>query len=253
MVAPTKITIDAPDITPALGGFLNGTNPGINVVDASGYALFYGTQYVPELQGRNLTVPDPGTPKVFEKVEGLTESVPFKLYRGVDVSILTFHDKGGAVVEKAYKASESWAVERAVQELVLTDAVDLHPGSHNTNPRDALGSLEQYARNNYSGRPVITCNAMALTILEDVLIGTPGNLTTKVGTPVVLAGGYGPDAQTDAGKAIAYISGQINIWRGPVAVTDASDLADNRELALAEAQYAASVDGPVGFQLLGTN
>lgn len=365
MVAPTKLTIDAPDITPAVGGLLEGAD-GINVIDATGYPLFYGVQYVPELQGKNLAVPvsagalaapvltkgatatsggtfgagtffwkvtavdgngetvgsnevtatlvatgtqalswaavpgaelyrvyrgtatnaenklltttgartytdtgsagtaqaiptvstagpAPAAAKVFEKITGLNESVPFKIYRGVDVSILTFHGEGGAIVEKAFKNSESWTVERMIQTALLdTKAVDLHPGSQNANPRDTLGALEQYARDNYSGKPVITGNAMALTYIYDLLVGEPGNWTTKLGTPVVLAGGYGPLAQSDLGRARLYISGQINIWRGSVNVIDAPNLTDNRELALAEAQYAASVDGPVAFQLIGT-
>lgn len=253
MVAPTKITIDAPDIAPAKGGFLNGAHDGINVISATGYPLFYGVQYVPQLEGHNLTVPDEGTDKVFPQIEGLTESVPFKTYRGVDVSLLTFHGQGGEIVEKAFKGSESYAVERAIQELVLDPvAVDLHFGSQNANPRDVLAALEQYARDNYSGQPVITGNAMALTIIEDALEGVGDSLTTKLGTPVVLAGGYGPDARTTEGRAKLYISGQINLWHGAVNIVEAPDLADNRELALAEAQYAASVDGPVAFQLIGT-
>ena len=365
MVAPTKITIDAPDLTPARGGLLSGGNDGINIIDASGYPLFYGVNYTPQLQGKNRTVPvsagalaapvltkgatnatggtftagakfwkvtavdgngetvgsnevtatlvangtqvltwtgvvgaqlyrvyrgtvtntenvlvtttaaltftdtgaagtakpvptvstagpAPAAGKVFDKITELTESVPFKIYRGLDVALLTFHGEGDKLVEQAFKGSESWAVERAIQELVLADAVDLHPGSQNANPRDALAALEQYARDNYSGQPVITGNAMALTIIEDALEGVGTNLTTKLGTPVVLAGGYGPDSRTTEGRAILYISGQINIWRGAVSVVEAPHLADNRELALAEAQYAASVDGFAAFQLLGT-
>jgi hypothetical protein len=360
-----KMTIDAPDITPALGGLLNGAD-GINVIDASGYELFNGVQYTPVLQGHNRTVPTsagavaapalvkgttgttggtfgagtffwkvtavdgygetagsnevtatlvatgkqdlswaavpgaqlyrvyrgtatnaenklvgtvsglaftdtgsagtaqaiptvsasgpaPAADKVFDKITALNESVQFKTYRGVDVSLMRFHDQGGNIVEQAFKGSESWGVERALQESLLSvKGVDLHPGTQNASPRDLLGALEQYMRDNYAGKPVITVNAMGLTYIEDALEGTPGNLTTNVGTPVVLAGGYGPDASTTAGRAFVYISGQINIWRGPVIVTTAIDRKDNREYSLAEAQYAATVDGPVAYQLLGT-
>lgn len=250
MVAPTKITIDAPAITPATGGIL-GESRNVNVTASSGYELFYGVDYVPHLQGHNRPVPAPGTPKVFEEIDGLVESVPFKTYRGVDVSLLRFHGDSASLVEEAYKGAESFGVEAKVQELILDpDAVDLRPAVTITNPRLALGLLEQFVRDNYSGQGVITGNALALTLVEDALEGTGTTLSTKLGTPVVLTGGF--DGAPDD-KAKLYISGQINIWRGPVTVDPATDLAGNRELALAEGQYAASVDGPVAFVLVGTN
>jgi hypothetical protein len=70
---------------------------------------------------------------------------------------------------------------------------------------------------------------------------------------VEAAGANGPGAAVAAaGQAWIYITGQINIWRGPVEVTEASGLRDNRDLGLAEAQYAASIDGPVAAILVGT-
>ena len=254
MAAPTKITIDAPAITPATGGFIGGGGKGISVTEASGYPLFYGVNYVPHLQGQNRPVPAPGTPKVFEEIEGLNESVPFKTYRGVDVSLLRFHGDSASLVEEAFKGAESYGVEAKVQELVLDpDAVDIRPGITITNPRLALGVLEQFIRDNYSGQGVITGNALALSLVEDALEGTGTSMATKLGTPVVLAGGYDNGASTNDDAALLYISGQINIWRGQVTVDPAPDLAGNRELALAEAQYAASVDGPVAFVLVGPN
>lgn len=251
MAAPTKITIDAPAITPATGGILGADGKNVSVTPSSGYELFYGVNYVPTLQGQNRPVPAPGTPKVFEEIDGLTESVPFKAYRGVDVSLMRFHGDGASLAEEAYKGAESYGVESNVQTLVLDpDAVDLRPAVTITNPRLALGLLEQFLRDNYSGQGVITGNALALTLVEDALEGVGTELTTKLGTPVVLTPGY--DGAPDD-KAKLYISGQINIWRGSVTVDPATDLADNRELALAEGQYAASVDGPVAFVLVGTN
>lgn len=253
MTAPSKITIDAPAITPATGGILS-AGKGINVTPSSGYELFYGVNYVPQLQGHNRPVPAPGTPKVFEQIDGSVESVPFRTYRGVDVSLMRFHGDGPSLVEEAYKGAESYGVEAKVQTLVLDDvAEDLRPGVTITNPRFALGLLEQFIRDNYSGQGVITGNALALTLIEDVLDGSGAELTTKLGTPVVLAGGYDSASTLDPDTAQLYISGQINIWRGPVTIDPASDLAGNRELALAEGQYAASVDGPVAVVLVGTN
>lgn len=196
----------------------------------------------------------PAADKVFEDIldEDLTETIEFRQYRGVDVSLMRHHGEGEALVKDAFERGESWSVERTIQEKVLTSAVDLHPGSQNANPRDSLGALEQYMRDNYSGQAYITGNAMALTYIYDLLEGSVGNWTTKLGTPVVLAGGYGPDVRTTEGRAILYIHGQINVWRGPIQLIEGPALKENRELALAERMYSVSVDGPVAYQLLGT-
>jgi hypothetical protein len=253
MSETSKLTVDAPEITPATGGILGSTH--VSVQNTPGYALYYGVQYVPTLEGHNRPVPEDGVEKVFDKIEGLTESVPFTTYRGVDVSLMRFHGQAKSLVEAAYTGSESYGVEAALQEKLLEDAVVLGGGVV-TDPRLALGLLQQYARDNFSGQPLITGNALALTLVEDALEGEGSDLTTKLGVPVALAGGYGANgpgaAVAAAGQAWIYITGQINIWRGPVEVTEAPGLRNNRELGLAEAQYAASIDGPVAAILVGT-
>lgn len=253
MSDPSNFTIDAPAIAPATGGIL--TSSAANVTPASGYELFYGVQYVPVLQGHNRQVPDEGTDKTFDKIEGLVKSKPIAVYRGVDVSLMRFHGQSGALAKAAFEASESYGVEAGIQELVLNPAaVDVHPAGVVTERRLAAGLLEQYARDNFSGQPVITGNALALELMGDSLDGIGAELTTKLGVSVVLTGGYGPEGPSTApaGTAWLYIHAPLNIWRGTVQVQETPDLKDNREVALAEALYASTVDGPVGAILIGT-
>jgi hypothetical protein len=160
------------------------------------------------------------------------------------------------IVSEAYDRAESYSVARKVQTLVLNPvAVDITPtpGTPVTNPRFALGLLEQWARDNSTFAGTISGNALALTLVEDAI----PNLTTIIGTSVVLASGYGtagPAARVaGAGQAWLYIHGRINVWRGPSAPEDATDYRNNRKVALAEGSYAASVDSFVAAVLVGTN
>lgn len=240
-----KFTIDAPVLEPATGGLLDVANV---ITDAGGYELTYGVQYVPHLEGKNLPVPAEGVEKDFEKIEGLTESVPFATYRGVDVSFLRYYGDVEGLVEKAYTGSESYGIERAVQEQVLNPKAEVIALTTD-NVRAIIGTLEQFAADNYSGLPLISGNRLAITLIEDALVAEGGKLFTKLGTPVAVAGGYGADgpgvAVAGANEAWLYISGQINIWKGEVSVVEGPALERNRDLGLAEGLYAASVDGPV--------
>lgn len=201
--------------------------------------------------------PAPATAKVFDELDYF-DGVEFGVYRGIESALLIDADPAGAV-KAAFEGGESYAVEDAVQRLILNGAaVDLTPtpGTAVTNVLYALGLLEQYAASNYAGLPLIHGNHVALTLIPgSSLAGEGEGLHTLHGTPISIGGGYGalgPNAITaGAGKAWLFISGQVNLWQGKFALTEAKDLPDNREYALAERPYAATVDGPVAAILVG--
>lgn len=199
--------------------------------------------------------PAPAADKVFDQIT-TNETVLFQSYRGLEGPVLTDQDASG-IVKAAYDRAESYGVGKKVQEKLLSPkAVDITPtpGTPVTNPRFALGLLEQWARDNSTFAGTISGNALALTLVEDAIDG----METILGTPVVLAGGYGTDgpgsAVADPGEAWLYIHGRITVWRGP-RVTDAEavNYRSNRKTALAEGSYAASVDSFVAAILVGTN
>jgi hypothetical protein len=196
----------------------------------------------------------PAAQKVFDDALDTNETVLFQSYRGMDSPLLLGED-AAKLVGDAYDRAESYGVGRKVQTLVLNPAaVDITPtpGTPVTNPRFALGLLEQWARDNSTFAGTISGNALALTLVEDAIDG----LETIVGTPVVLASGYGtagPGRTAGAGQAWLYIHGRITVWRGPSGPVEATDYRNNREIALAEGSYAASVDSFVAAVLVGTN
>lgn len=198
----------------------------------------------------------PPADKVFDK-QTVIEAAPFSIYRGVEDDILV-NDNSAEEAIRAFKANESYGVEAKLQELFLNPvAEDLTPtpGTPVTNRRYAVGLLEQYAADHYSGLPLIHGNRVATSLILPELVAEGGTLRTVHGTPVANGGGYGaagPDSVTaGAGEAWLYITGQVNLWRGPIGEYKAIDLEGNRAYALAEATYVATVECFVAAILVG--
>lgn len=199
--------------------------------------------------------PAPAALKVFDGIDQ-NETILFQSYRGLDDPLLLGQDTA-SIVHAAYDRAESYGVARKVQQLLLNPkAVDLTPtpGTPVTNPRLALGLLEQWARDTSTFAGSISGNALVLHLVEDAI----PDLQTIISTPVVLAAGYGPvgpgAVTAPAGTGWLYITGRITVWRGPrTKDTEAPNYRGNRNDALAEGSYAASVDSFVAAILVGTN
>lgn len=247
--------LETPDLEPASPGLLSV----IDVDNGGGHVLYEEAKYDVPLDGKLRDVPEPGVEKTFEVRPEVNETVLFQTYLGFDDPLLLQADVSGEL-QAAYDRNEDWAVERRVQQLVLNPkAVDLTPtpGTPVTSPKLAHGLLEQYARDNSSFKPLITGNALALSLTQDFVKGDAPHLqATILGTPISLAGGYGATgpggATAPAGSAWLYITGKIRVWRAK-GIQDAVDYRNNRSEALAEGSYAASVDSFVAAVLVGTN
>lgn len=253
----TLLTIEAPLVTGKPRGGLMGV---ANVIDnADGSYTYNGVTYETALCGPNRRIPAEGEDKTFD-MTGTNASVNFGVYRGIEVPILTKLQDAGGLVTTAFNNGESWAVERAIQELVLNaSAVDITPtvGTPVTNMKRAIGLLEQYAQDNYVGLPLIHGNRIATTLIPDIQVDSDTwTLHTMHGTPVANGGGYyatGPDGEVAAaGEAWLFVTGQVNIWRGALNVyTDAHALKQNRTFALAERTYTATVECITAAILVG--
>lgn len=198
----------------------------------------------------------PAADKVFDQSAGYGDSIEFQTYRGIEDALLLGEDPA-ALARDAFSAGESFAVETAVQSLLLNpDAVDLTPvpGTGVTNVKAALGLLEQWIAENYSGKPLLHTNKLGAELIFDRIAGADP-LTTVNGTPVVSGGGYttaGPGAvAAGATEAWLYVSGQINLWQGSLTIQSAPKTASNRDFGLAERAYAATNSGPVAAILIG--
>lgn len=255
----TLLTIEAPAIT---GKPRGGLIQVANVIDQTdGVYTYNGVTYESALCGPNRRVPTvEGTEKIFD-ITGTNSSVQFGVYRGVEGPILTHYGDSERAVTEAFNNGESWAVERAIQELVLnTKATDITPtpGTALTNVKEAIGLLEQYAQDNYVGLPLIHGNRIATTIIPDLQVDKDTwRMHTVHGTPIANGGGYysvGPGRTAAARQAWLFVTGQVNIFRGPLRTYgDAPALKQNREFALAERTYSVTIECITAAVLVGNS
>lgn len=254
----TLLTIEAPLVTSKpRGGLLTVAN----VIDnADGSYTYNGVTYESALCGPSRRVPAYGGPDKLFDITSTNSSINFGVYRGIEAPLLTHRDDAKAMAREAFENGEGWAIERAVQELVLNvKAVDITPvpGTAVVKPKYALGLLEQYAQDNYVGLPIIHGNRIATQLIPDPQIDSDDWLLhTMHGTPVANGGGYyatGPGARVAAaGEAWLFVTGQVNVWRGAILTPDETyALKQNRTFALAERTYTVSVECITAAVLVG--
>jgi hypothetical protein len=247
-----RYTIDAPPQTQdAVGGLLGVAN----IVPQDDLVTFHGVNYLSILSGHSRRYEE-GVEKVFDELP-VVEGDPVTIYRGIDTSLLVQGGVGAPEVERAFNASASYGVEEYVQEILNSMAVDITPtpGTPVTNIKAAVGLLEQYAAQQYSGLPLLHANKFAVELMTELSVGEGNKLHTVNGTPIANGGGYGPDGPgaltADANEAWVYISGQVNIWQGDVEVLEGPNLKANRNLHLAEASYTAAIESFAAAILIG--
>lgn len=250
-------SVDAPELAPSERyGLLQVANV---IENADPFLLYEPFKYESRLQGHNKRVPEAGTDKTSEGKPGVTESVNWADYRLIDISLLNGQGEGEALLAPAFAEGEEWSVEEAVQELLLNPkAVDITPtpGTAVTDLKVALGLLEQWIAARYNGRPTISGNLFSTYLIPELTSGDDGSLKSLHGSAIAAAAGYdstGPGAAAiPDGTAWLYISGQINIWKSAPRFAEGPLLKSNRLATLAEAAYAATVDGPVAAILVGS-
>lgn len=125
---------------------------------------------------------------------------------------------GKARASQSLDLGASRAVEEGFQTVFATGAVDISPGTP-VGPVYSLGLLEQYAGENYGGRPVIHMDRlMATRLLEDGAIERVGDhLETGLGSLVVAGAGYNANASLPAapgaGNDWMYATGNVRLWQ----------------------------------------
>lgn len=152
--------------------------------------------------------------------------------------------------EESLDLGASRALEEGFQTVFATGAVDVTPSGTAVDPVEGLGLLEQYAAENYGGRPVIHMSRLQATLLMDkgVIERVGDHLETGLGSLVVAGGGYDPHASLPsapaAGAGWMYATGAVVIRVGKTGTTPIvpNNPYDNEFSALAERTYVPTFE-----------
>lgn len=255
-MANPRMTVEAPSFVPAVGGLL----AAINVVDESDPHVNNGVVFLshPECGFAGFApglceAPDALSGLIDDEKEfvGLTqgEGVPFAVYKGVSC-YLDGSDDYSSAAQSALVAGESYAVEVAVETLILANGDAISASTVGT--VEALALAEEWASKNYNGLPLIHMGRYAaIHLAKDSLLlpGLDGSLVTVLGTPVVVGSGY---SGATAGVFDMWVTGQMTAWHGPTVISTAEDTTHNKGLAVAERVWSVSVDCDVVGKITAT-
>lgn len=146
------------------------------------------------------------------------------------------HEVAVAEAEAALAAGEEFAAESALWTAMLFET----PVA-SASPSAALGAVEAELGRNYHGTGVIHMDRFMGTMLATHLVKSGSQLTTALGTPVVVGGGYDL-AATEAGAHTIYGTGAVVVRRGVIETVDAMDRDVNDLYVLAERSYVVAWD-----------
>lgn len=247
MALTSPARVDAPTVTPALGGLLAAAT----VIDSTDPHIGYGVEWFTFACGPAGIAPgmcevadgvvvDPE--KLFEG-GSVVQAPPFAVYAGVVCDL--FGRTYDAEVRARLAGGEERVVGRAFYQALFlglgTGITPVQVGGSAAVTRDTIvdviAELEQFAGENYAGRPVLHMNKETATwaIAADVVSPSlDGTLITGQGTPVANSPGY-PDG-------LIFLTGEVRIWRTPVDVHTVDAVAENQAYALAERIYAVGTD-----------
>lgn len=243
--APVRIETP-PAAALAVGGLLAVAN----VIEAPDEHYMNGVQYESWVCGRGGIAPGlcdvaPGVEidptKLFDGPV-LVTGYPFAVYTGVECDLFG-HPYTQAATGRL-EGSEEFLVGLAFEQLVM-GSTDPAPVQVCDDPDadicDVIGLLEQWAGENYAGRPILHMNryqtAQAISA-HQVVPQLDGSLATVQGTPVANSPGY---------DERIFVTGPVNLWRTPVRTYDVDAPMRNQAQSLAERVYVASWECITGF------
>lgn len=178
----------------------------------------------------------------------VVEGEIFNVYRMVECLDLVDDDTGWA--RNAFALGEAHGIEEGFMRTVLARTDTTVVDGTGLSLIDAIALAEEYAGNVYGGIATIhvtrgvTTRALSEQIFENSLDWT---ITTRQGNWVANGSGYsanlGPTGvEPGANESWLYVTGYVEIHRGPLNVIRDLDWENNNQLVLAERPYAVTVD-----------
>lgn len=159
----------------------------------------------------------------------------FGLYKGVECYMLGNDEDYKARATRALEQGEDRGLERKLAAWLAT--LDPSFVTYADLPT-AISQAEQYADANYLGRPTLIMSRSEAVLAVAALVlanDQQGNIWTPNGTPVLAT------SALSEGDPI-YITGNLTVYTSVATAQLGTNLAGNRELAIAERAYAFGLD-----------
>lgn len=151
-------------------------------------------------------------------------------------------------LKAAFDTMEPLGVSRGLSQTLFPAAVDLTPAAA-VLPVQALGLLESYGYVKYAGVPIIHLGPGMVSQLmaNGAVVANGGKLTTALGTPVAVSGGYeSKTADKLDQEQWAYVTGAVVLGRGETILRNEHNRTTNDIVVLYERLYVAAIDCLLG-------
>jgi hypothetical protein len=189
------------------------------------------------------------------------EGLPFVVHAGVECGMFS-REREIAAARARLAAHEATEVEKR-----LVDRYIVHPAAQiDSDAKEmpaALGLLEDLiAEYGFEGIIQMPPSVAALAAQKGLLFREGGRTVTYLGTPIATGHGYtrrmrvpvgngtGTDVTPTDSQGWIWVTGAIELMRGPVKVTEAVDTATNVRMVLAERIYVPKIDCLIGGALV---
>jgi hypothetical protein len=189
------------------------------------------------------------------------EGLPFVVHAGVECGMFS-RDREVAAARARLAAHEATEVEKR-----LVDRYIVNPSAQvETDAKEmpaALGHLEDLiAEYGYEGIIQMPPSIAALAAQKGLLMREGGRTVTYLGTPIATGHGYtrrmrvpvgngtGTDVTPTEGQGWIWVTGAVELMRGPVKVSEAVNTATNVRMVLAERIYVPKIDCLIGGALV---
>lgn len=250
-VAPLRVRVSDPD--PIYGGLLNvGKSLGF-LQDISDPHIGMGAEWESAPCGQAGFAPgvcddaleiDPDDEKEFITSIPHQDVQPFAIYTGIECDI--FRDNYEELTKGLLERGESYAVEKAVQALVLDNSPTAINSGDPTSIVDAIGLLEQFIGSTGSGRGLIHTSrygAAWLANTRGIKSDQDFHLWTAQGTPIINGAGYSVGTGLEGSQFWMWATGSMHVFRSAeVQYTETPALGRNKKDALAERFYSVGAD-----------
>jgi hypothetical protein len=174
---------------------------------------------------------------------------PFTVYAFDDMEIPghTLADHQAHAIARLING-EQYAVEAQLWSQITTAPLVVTTDLSGAPSGVVLGYIEQMLANNYFGEGVIHMDRITATHFWEFIDVSGGRLQTRLGTPIIVGGGYGSMTDPPANEFYIYGTGPVVVYRGEIDTRQSAIKKETNQVSyIAQRDYVLGYDcGGVG-------